>query len=270
MTHHTPYHDLIYAHRSAQHRLDLYRPDSVGRCPLIVWVHGGAFRSGDKAEGAPLALVDHGYALASVNYRLSQEALFPAQIHDVKAAVRWLRAHADQYRLDPDLIGAWGPSAGGHLVAMLGISAGIAALEDLSLGCAEYSSAVQAVVDWFGPTDFLQMDAQAVPGSLMLHDPPDSPESQLVGGPIQKRPDRVAQANPVTHIRGGHPPFLIQHGTRDLLVPCGQSQLLHDALTAAGSPSTLELLPGAGHGGPAFDRPEMLLRVVAFFDQHLR
>ena len=273
MPHHTSYTDLQYAYLSAKNRLDLYLPNWHERRPLIVWVHGGAFRMGDKADGIGfvLDLRERGYAVASVNYRLSDEALFPAQIHDVKAAVRWLRAHADQYRLDPDRFGAWGPSAGGHLVAMLGTSAGVAELEGAALGNDEQSSTVQAVVDWFGPTDFLQMERQAVPGSTFRHDPADSPESQLVGGPIQQRPAEVARANPITYVTRNRPtpPFLIQHGTRDPLVPPGQSQLLYDALVAAGKQAQLDLLEGEGHGGGYFDTPDSLAHVRDFFGAHL-
>lgn len=177
-------------------KLDLYVPADIGEnLPLIIWVHGGAWRGGNKTHYRPMEYLRAGYAGASISYRLSQHAVFPAQIEDVKAAVRWLRANAETYRLDPNRFAAWGTSAGGHLVAMLGTAGDVAEFEvgeNLKV-----SSKVQAVVDYFGPTDFLQMDAHRLPDGL-VHDAPDSPESKLVGGPIQAHKDRVAKANPIT------------------------------------------------------------------------
>ena len=190
----------------------------AGPFPVVLIVHGGAFMFGDKSHDISMAgtdqLLGRGYAVANVNYRLSGEAKAPAQIQDVKTAVRWLRAHAGEYRLNPHKIGAWGSSAGANLVALLGTSGGVAALEGADLGHAEQSSRVQAVVDWFGPIDFLQMDAQfrgtPCPAD---HDAPDSPESQLIGAPIQTRPDLVKVVNPITYVSPEAAPFLIQHGT---------------------------------------------------------
>jgi acetyl esterase/lipase len=178
--------DLAYvAGGHERQKLDLYLPGAAGPLPLIVWIHGGAFRMGSKQDRIPAEMLEQGYAIASLNYRLSQHALFPAQIEDCKAAVRWLRAHADTYGIDPSRFASWGESAGGHLAAMLGTAG-----HERSLDVGEYlehSSRVQAVLDFFGPTDFLQMDAQRLPEG-MVHDAPDSPESQLVGGPIQEHP----------------------------------------------------------------------------------
>ena len=175
----------------------------------------------------------NGYAVASVDYRLSGEALAPAQIQDVKAAVRWLRANASKYNLDPQKFAAFGQSAGGNLVALLGTSCGAAALEGAELGNADQSSCVQAVVDWFGPTDFLQMDQQFAGTSCpATHDAADSPESLVVGAPIQTVPDKVQLVNPITYVTADAPAFLIQHGTADCNVPPQQSQLLYDALKA--------------------------------------
>lgn len=198
--------DLVYARVGARPLcLDLYLPEPQQRpTPLVVWIHGGAWRQGDRrTHCVATCLLPHGYAVASVSYRLSQEAIFPAQIHDCKAAVRWLRAHAEEYGLDPTALGAWGPSAGGHLVSLLGTTQGVPELEG-ELGNLEHSSAVQAVCDWFGPTDFRRMNDY--PGD-QDHDAPDSPESQLIGGPIQEHPDLVARANPVTYVSGNDPPL---------------------------------------------------------------
>ena len=247
--------------------LDLYLPEGEGgRMPLVVWVHGGGWRNGDKGTNCRAAfLVDHGYAVASIGYRLSGEATFPAQLHDCKAAIRWLRANGGSYGIDPDRIGAWGPSAGGHLVALLGTSGDLLELEG-ECGTPGVSSAVTAVCDWFGPTDLSRMSEHP---SHIDHDAPDSPESQLLGGPVQEMRAAVAFANPITYVTGDEPPFLIMHGDQDMTVPYEQSVLLHEALLAAGVESQLELLPGAGHGGEAFQRDATLQRVREFFDAHL-
>jgi acetyl esterase/lipase len=245
--------------------LDLYLPGTGSNLPLIIWVHGGAFRMGSKENRVPLDYLADGYAVASLNYRLSQHAIFPAQIEDCKAAVRWLRAHAPQFSLDPQRFGAWGESAGGHLVAMLGTT-GKEARFDVG-DYLDVSSGVQAVVDYFGPTDFLQMDEHR-PADGMVHNAPDSPESQLVGGPIQAHPDRVAAANPITYVTDAAPPFLMIHGDRDPLVPYHQSELLAAALQAAGVPVTFYTVRGAGHG--SFADPKVSELTKAFFAEHLK
>jgi acetyl esterase/lipase len=246
-------------------KLDLYLPPASGPLPLVVFIHGGAFRVGDKADRPPIELVAAGYAVAAINYRLSQHALFPAQIEDCKAAVRWLRDRADTYGIDQDRFAAYGPSAGGHLAAMLGTTGHVRTFdvgEHLDV-----SSRVQAVVDLFGPTDFLQMDAHRLPDG-MVHDAADSPESQLIGGPIQEHPDRVARANPVTYVAADAPPFLIVHGDRDPLVPHHQSELLAAALTKAGDSVIFYTVKGGGHG--RFDDPKVPELVMDFLRKNLR
>jgi len=257
--------NLEYARADAKPLLlDLYLPAEAKRpLPLILWVHGGAWRAGSKDPCPAVGMVERGYAVASVGYRLSQEALFPAQIHDCKAAVRWLRAHAEKYHLDPKRFGAWGSSAGGHLVALLGTSGGVADL-DGNLGNPDQSSRVQAVCDWFGPTDFCRMSEGE---SAMDHDAANAPESQLIGGPVQQNKDKAARANPITYVTKDDPPFLIMHGDRDRTVPPNQSQLLHAALQTAGVETTLYMVAGAGHGGFGADAQQM---VYDFFDKHLK
>ena len=271
------YKDLAYASRSEAEKLDIYLPEGSGPFPLVVSVHGGAFMMGDK--GDPFAvegfdqLLQAGYALASINYCLSGEVIAPAQIQDVKAAVRWLRAHAREYHLKPEKIGAWGASAGGNLVALLGVSCSVPVLEGADLGNATQSSCVQAVIDWFGPTDFGQMDSQfAGNGCPQTHNDPDSPESRLVGAPIQLRPDLVKAANPITYVTPFAPPFLIMHGTEDCIIPPQQSQLLYNALLAAIGVDkvTLVFLHGAGHGGPQFFESSSMKRVINFLDCHIK
>lgn len=244
------YRDLAYVTNGHERqKLDLYLPAQGEQRPLIIWIHGGAFRMGSKEgnehDQLPLDYLARGYGVASINYRLSQHAIFPAQIEDCKAAVRWLRAHAEQFNLDPTRFATWGPSAGGHLAAMVGTTADVAEFE---VGAhLDVSSRVQCVVDYFGPTDFLQMDQQRLPDG-MIHDTPDSPESELVGGPIQQHPAKVARCNPITYVTSAAPPFLIVHGDCDPLVPYGQSQLLVAALQKAGVAVTFYTVVGAGHG----------------------
>ncbi len=262
----TVHRDLSYVTDGHERqKLDLYVPDTGENLPLVIWIHGGAWRGGDKKNYIRMEYLKAGYAGASINYRLSQHAIFPTQIEDVKAAVRWLRANAETYRLDPNLFAAWGSSAGGHLVAMLGTAGDV---DEFEVGeNLEVSSRVQAVVDYFGPTDFLQMDAQSLPDGL-VHDSPDSPESQLVGGPIQKHKDRVARANPITYVSEDDSPFLIIHGDRDKLVPYQQSVLLKDALEKAGVPVTFYKVEGGGHGW--FRDPKVPELTKAFLEKHLK
>ena len=262
----TVYRDIAYVTDGHERqKLDLYVPNTGENLPLIIWIHGGAWRGGDKKHHVRMEYLKAGYAGASLNYRLSQHAIFPAQIEDVKAAVRWLRANAETYRLDPNRFAAWGSSAGGHLVAMLGTAGDV---DKFEVGeNLEVSSRVQAVVDYFGPTDFLQMDAQSLPDGL-VHDAPDSPESQLVGGPIQEHKDRVAKANPITYVSEDDSPFLIIHGDRDKLVPYQQSVLLKDALEKAGVPVTFYKVEGGGHGW--FRDPKVPELTKAFLEQHLK
>lgn len=268
----TAHRDLAYVSNGhAQQKLDLFVPEKAAApMPLIVWVHGGAWVSGDKADNPPLrrGFVQRGYAVASLNYRLSGAAIFPAQIEDCKAALRWLRAHAKDYNLDPARIGVWGGSAGGHLVALLGTTGDIKDF-DVS-GHLDQSSAVQAAGDYFGPTDFVQMDAHAVKGARLIHDSPQSPESRVIGGPIQDPANaaKVQRANPITYVTKGDAPFLIVHGDQDPLVPHHQSELLYAALVEAGVPVRFHTIKGAGHG-EGFGGQDVAGMVVAFFDLHL-
>lgn len=246
-------------------KLDLYLPKDGAKQPLILHIHGGAFRMGSKADGVPVGYLAQGYAVASINYRLSQHATFPAQIEDCKAAVRWLRAHAGEYRLDPDRFAAWGPSAGGHLAALLGTTGDVA---EFDVGAnLDQSSRVQAVVDYFGPTDFLQMDAHRLPQG-QLHDPAGSPESLLIGGPIQENKQRTARANPIAYVTAGDPPFLICHGDADPLVPHHQSELLETALRKAGVPVIFHTVEGGGHG--RFQDPKVPALTQEFLATHLK
>lgn len=257
--------------------LDLYIPDGMTeRTPLIIWIHGGGWLGGDKAlnqNGHQLRYARRGYAVASINYRLSGEAIFPAQIHDSKAAIRWLRANASTYNLDPARFGVWGSSAGGHLAALVGTSAENADLEGNIGGNTNRSSRVQAVADWYGPTNFLLMDTQlkSQPGcGSGNHDDADSAESRLVGCPIQSCPAAVQRANPMTYLTADDPPFFIQHGTADCTVPTGQSQIFFDLLTGAGHDASYVPIVSAGHGGPLFVTETNLVLMDQFWETKLR
>ena len=259
--------DVAYVPNGHQRqRLDLFIPSGAPNpLPLIIWIHGGAWLGGSKEQNPALAYLQKGYAVASINYRLSQHAIFPAQIEDCKAAVRWLRVHAKENNLDANRFAAWGASAGGHLVALLG-TAGDVKKFDVGANL-EASSRVQAVVDFFGPTDLTAMAKDSLPDSKIDHNAPDAPEAKLIGGPVQDNKDKAAAANPITYVTKGAPPFLIMHGNKDNLVPYQQSELLRDALQKAGVPVTFKIIEGAGHGfgGPDIDR-----QVAAFFDQQLK
>lgn len=251
--------DLDYAGTgNPRQHLDLYLPatPAEAKLPVVCWIHGGGWKNGSKESGAGrlgrLAATGK-YAGVAINYRLSGEACWPAQIHDCKAALRWVRANAAKYGFDPDRIAVWGSSAGGHLVAMLGVSQGVAGLEGEVGVHRAHSSAVACVLDFFGPSDLLAMDAQ---GSTMTHNAADSPESQLVGGPVQERKEAARQASPVTHVTKDDAPMLLVHGTADPLVPYAQSVELAKALKGAGVPAALITVEGGGHGqgfGPAVE-----------------
>ena len=258
--------DLAYVPNGHERqKLDLYLPadGTAAPVPVIIWVHGGAWLAGSKDRCPAQRFVDAGYAVASINYRLSQHATFPAQIQDCKAAVRWLRAHASRYNLDPQRFGVWGASAGGHLVALLGTAGNV---DDFDVGeNPDVSSRVQAVCDFFGPTDFTKM--RDFP-SAMDHDAADSPESKVIGGAVQENEEKVQRANPITYVTKDDPPFLIVHGDKDPLVPHNQSELLLSALQKVEVEARLYTVEGGGHGG--FQDPNVNRLVAEFFAKHLK
>ena len=263
--------DIEYAKPGARAQsLDVFVPkNATGKMPLIIWIHGGGWINGNKENCPVVDFTARGYVVASINYRLSGAAIFPAQIIDCKSAIRFLRVNAEKYQIDPNHVGVWGSSAGGHLAALVGTTGDVKEFDqgdNLSI-----SSKVQAVVDYFGPTDFLKMDSNGLPDAKMKHDIPTSPESRLIGGPITENKDKVAKANPITYITKDTPPFYIAHGDRDPTVAPNQSQLIHDALKAANVPADLYWVKGAGHGGPQFfARGELKDAVTAFWDKHLK
>ena len=270
--------DLPYAPLSKSQTLDLYLPSHrEGNCPVLIHIHGGAFKKGDKRDHQLTPYLEglkRGYAIVSINYRLSQEAVFPAAVHDCKAAVRYVKAKADQYGLDVDRIALVGGSAGGNLSAMVALTPDRKELEDLDLGYPEFDSRVKACVDWFGPTDFILMDDQLAQNGLgpQNHGDADSPESLYMGERITKLdPGVVARANPMTYIHPDSPYFLIQHGDVDHLVPVQQSIMFAEKLKEVIGEERVEftILKGADHGDPQFASAENMQRVFTFLDRAL-
>jgi acetyl esterase/lipase len=252
-------------------RLDLYTPAGASTpLPTLLYMHGGAWAVGDKSDLAVerlVPLVAHGFAVASANYRLVPSATWPAQIHDVKAAVRWLRANATQYGLDAGRVAVGGSSAGGHLASMVGLTAGDAALEGTVGNHPGESSAVGAVVAYFPPTDFL-LSGSRNPLETQILPPP--PMAALLG--IARVADDVAlarSASPRHRAHAGAAPHLILHGDHDTMVNHEQSRVLHEALSAAGAPSQYLLIAGAGHEDPAFVRPSVTAAVAGFLSEAL-
>lgn len=247
--------------------LDLYLPEKAeGKLPVIVWIHGGGWMGGTKENclAVRTGFVQKGYAVASVEYRLSSEAIFPAQIEDCKSGVRWLRANADKYNLDPNHFGAWGDSAGGHLVAMLGTTGDI---KDFDKGDnLNYSSAVQVVCDYYGPIDFQSF--VTTPG-YEKHAGPESAETKLIGGRVLDNPEKAKQVSVTTYISKGDAPTLIVHGDKDPTVPIGQSEMFYNDLKKAGVDVVFHPIEGAKHGSPEFSTPQIISLVDTFFRKHL-
>jgi acetyl esterase/lipase len=260
---------------SAGHLLDLYLPEKGGApVPLVIWSSGSGWLRDDGKHGAEdLAafFTGVGYAVAGISVRSSEQALFPAQVHDAKAAVRWLRGHAGAYGLDPNRFAIMGDSSGGWLAAMVALTQGIPEL-DGAAAANNVSSRVHAAVDFYGPTDFLQMDAHMPGGGEEFrnylgiegcHDDPASPESRLVGGPIETRRDACARANPVTNVGPEAPPMLILHGQADPFVPHHQSELLFEALREHGNAAVFYSIPNVGHERPYVTDPARSAGYVA-------
>jgi acetyl esterase/lipase len=260
--------ELRYAERSPRNVLDLAVPRSATKPPLVVYIHGGAFRMGDKSDGPGerRVLLDSGFAVASVNYRYSTEAIWPAQLDDLRDAFAFLRSNADEFHFDGGRVASFGPSAGGHLSATCGIAF-----------AASPQTHLTASVVWFPPVDFTAMDsdidATGVARATGRNDLPGSPESTLIGATVADRPDLARAAGPIAQLEALAPgaflpSFLIMHGGRDPFIAAEQSRRLYRALASFGGSPRLELdvLPDGTHGGGDFERPETMARVVAFLE----
>ena len=266
--------DLNYAgDGKSYHTLDIYSPTSSNnKSPLILTIYGSAWKSNRSKASKYIKkslikpLIDAGFAVASINHRSSTDALFPAQIHDVKAAIRFLRGNASEYKIDPSFVGVTGSSSGGHLAAMAGTTSHNKLMEGNVGEFLDYDSHVNAVVDWFGPTDFLLMD---ICGSKMVHDAVNSPESKLIGGAIQENKEKASAANPINYISSKTPPFLIIHGMVDLTVPYCQSKVLKMALERANIESELISVRDGGHGKNVFI-DKYKVEMVNFFLKNLK
>ena len=254
-----------YTTSGPEQLMDIYTPkDAVGNLPVVVYIHGGGWEAGSRSN--QLGPADHfnklGYVFCSIDYRLSDVAKYPAQIQDSKCAIRFLRANGAKYHIDASRIGVWGDSAGGHLVALLGLTPKIKRLEGDG-GWKKESSAVQAVVDWYGPTDIRPVDKSTIvnPDGVRM-------VKKFLGDPDNLK--LASDASPITFVSKNAPPFLIMHGGKDPLVPVSQSQKLYDALKAAGTDVTLKIIPDAGHGGPEFMQPDNVAMIDAFLERTLK
>jgi acetyl esterase/lipase len=247
--------------------LDIYRPESSDAAlPLVVWIHGGGWHGGDKANAMAMPLSGRGYVVASINYRLTGVAPFPAQIEDCRAAIRWLRANAARYGIDPKRIGVWGGSAGGHLVALLGTTPEQTKWDTVG-GNTDQSVRVQAVCDYYGPTDFL------APKAIGRGRGGDSEVGRLLSGPVDEREEEARQASPIRYVTADDTPFFIVHGEQDATVPIEQSELFEAALRKAGVEVSFLRVNNAGHGFRPGSDPspeEIRNRVLAFFDRKLK
>ncbi|MFT3787621.1 MAG: alpha/beta hydrolase [Tepidisphaeraceae bacterium] len=229
--------DITYVERATGPvKFDLFTPPGDGPFPLVIWIHGGAWKLGSKSEWSHMNfLAGEGYAIANVEYRFSQVAPFPAQLDDCSAALDYVVEHARELKLDPARIAVSGESAGGHLAALLGMTRASSTTQP--------TGRIRAVIDLFGPTDMAGMAARPSEEGVI---------TQLLGGPIETKRELARQASPLEHVSKDAPPFLILHGSADPLVPLDQSQRLANALTAVGVKAQLVTIDGAGHAGPAF------------------
>jgi acetyl esterase/lipase len=256
--------DLEYAQTAGQSlKLDIYSPKiSTRKLPVVVWIHGGSWNSGSK-DPCPIGfMAASNYAIVSIDYRLSEVASFPAQLYDCKAAIRWLRAHADTYNLDASHIGIFGASAGGHLALLLATTMDNPKMEGDEGGNLNYSSRVQCVCAFYPPTDLDRLVTN--PKSRIA---PHGDVADLIGGPVALNLDKAAAASPMTYVDKNCAPIFLMHGSADKLVPPEQSKIFFDALRRSGVEAHLEIIPNKGHGIIA--PPPVAKEIFQFFTEHL-
>lgn len=246
--------------------LDLYLPEKKDtKPPLVVYIHGGGWRGGSKEKCEIKWLAEHGFAVASISYRLTDKAIFPAQIHDCKGAVRWLRAHAEKYGFRKDRVAVTGSSAGGHLAALLGTTGGVEKLEGTVGGNIDQSSRADSIIDFYGATDFIQR-IKNQPHKTIKE---GSIVNLLLGGPADQKLELAKLASASFHVTPDDPPLLIFHGANDNKVLPGQSERIRDEYEAAGLPVTLHILEKAGHGGAVFYSGESKRKIISFLEEML-
>jgi acetyl esterase/lipase len=254
------YKDLVYVPGGDKRQsLDLYVPArSDEPLPLIVWIHGGGWKYGSKNVCPVLAWTQKGYVVASINYRLSRDAKFPAQIRDCEAAIGWLREKARKYHIDRDRVVAWGESAGGHLASLVGTAWDAAEWDSRQ---EKGTGRVEAVIDWYGRSDLTPVSTNPAFA--------DSPSAFLLGGCGDEVARLSREASPILHVSKDDPPFLIMHGDQDKVVPLRQSQAFAEALKKVGVKVKLLVLKGIGHGGRQFLAPEQVDAIDTFLNEHL-
>jgi acetyl esterase/lipase len=267
--------DVPYiANGDAAQRLDIYYPEKPPQqaLPLIVHIHGGGWMGGSKYPCDVRKMTAQGYVVASIEYRFSQVAKFPAQIQDCQAAIRWLRANAKRYFINPDKVGVIGGSAGGHLSALVGVTGGKKVFAAIG-GNEDQSDAVQCVCDIFGPKNFASVIEQADNDknikNIFKFNTPSDPYSELIGAKLSDK-EKTASVSPISYVDKNSPPTLILHGTHDALVPYAQSEEFEAAMKKQGAPVWLQKFPGSGHGGAAFGKPSVVLLMKTFFDKYLK
>jgi acetyl esterase/lipase len=259
--------DIEYARVAGQPlKLDLYQP-ATGAAPLLVWVHGGAWEAGSKSPMPLTGLVEHGYAVASLDFHPASAARFPGQVHEIKAAIRFLRASARRYGYDARRIGILGASSGGHLAALVGTTNGQAELEGALGDHPNESSAVQAIVSYFGASNLTTILAQSTPFGLGIRKPA---LQRLLGAQPEENEATAKLASPVFQVDASDPPLLMLHGDQDPQMPINQSHELQGQYESHGLESHLIVVHGAAHGGDVFFAPQNTERVAAFLDAHLR
>ena len=246
-------------------KLDLYLPDKPKGSRLVVWIHGGGWHKGSKDKCFITWLPKHGYTVASISYRLSNVAKFPAQLHDCKGAVRWLRANAGKYGYNPKRIFVAGASAGGHLTALMATTSGHKLLEGKVGGNLNRSSSVQGAIDYYGPTDFIlrsktQPSRANEKGSVVY---------ELLGGGAHEKVAAAKLASACYHVSKDDPPLLVFHGTKDRTVLLDQSQAIATAYKKVGLPIKLHIIEGASHGGNSFYSGENAKRLLEFLKSRI-
>ena len=253
--------DITYAEADGKKlQLDIYKPRAQKEPYLIIWVHGGAWNTGSK-ENPPLGLLPFGYALASVDFHASTEKPFPADVHDIKAAIRFLRANASKYGYKSDKIIIWGSSSGGHLAALVATTNNNTALEGNLGDFTKVSSSVQGCIDFYGPTNFLTILNQSTPHGLNVRLPA---LAILLGKPLEQVTELAKLASPVYQVDASDPPLFIVHGEQDIQVPINQSIELMSTYKSKGLKVQIEFVPDAGHSSPAYSKPELMEKIAKF------